>query len=170
METLDINLCYQLCLSGWLVIAYLSFLFFLPFVLFLFSFVCFFYQFNWSYCFFLCLSSVCLSLCLSLLYFALWLLVCLSCSLSLSGSSSSSSRSSDGNSSLPDEGGSASQVPQASVQLAGYGSGDSTGRTPSRLDLKFSIHVTWLRCTSIVRHWLSASGFGVGFLVRVSLS
>ena len=34
----------------------------------------------------------------------------------------SSSRSSDGNSSLPDEGGSASQVPQASVQLAGYGS------------------------------------------------
>ena len=37
-------------------------------------------------------------------------------------SSSSSSRSSDGNSSLPDEGGSALQVPQASVQLAGYGS------------------------------------------------
>ena len=36
--------------------------------------------------------------------------------------SPSSSRSSDGNSSLPDEGGSASQVPQASVQLAGYGS------------------------------------------------
>ena len=36
--------------------------------------------------------------------------------------SSSSSRSSDGNSNLPDEGGSASQVPQASVQLAGYGS------------------------------------------------
>ena len=36
--------------------------------------------------------------------------------------SSSSSRSSDGNSSLLDEGGSASQVPQASVQLAGYGS------------------------------------------------
>ena len=35
-------------------------------------------------------------------------------------SSSSSSRSSNGNSSLPDEGGSASQVPQASVQLAGY--------------------------------------------------
>ena len=35
------------------------------------------------------------------------------------GDSSSSSRSSDGNSSLPDEGGSASQVPQASVQLAG---------------------------------------------------
>ena len=35
---------------------------------------------------------------------------------------SSSSRSSDGNSSLPDEGGSASQIPQASVQLAGYGS------------------------------------------------
>ena len=34
----------------------------------------------------------------------------------------SSSRSSDGNSSLPDEGGSASQVPQASVQLAGSGS------------------------------------------------
>ena len=32
---------------------------------------------------------------------------------------SSSSRSSDGNSSLLDEGGSASQVPQASVQLAG---------------------------------------------------
>ena len=30
---------------------------------------------------------------------------------------SSSSRLSDGNSSLPDEGGSASQVPQASVQL-----------------------------------------------------
>ena len=42
------------------------------------------------------------------------------CASSLSGqSSSSSSRSSDGNSSLPDEGGSASQVPQASVQLAG---------------------------------------------------
>ena len=40
----------------------------------------------------------------------------------IDGSSSSSSRSSDGNSSLPDEGGSASQVPQASVQLAGYGS------------------------------------------------
>ena len=37
-------------------------------------------------------------------------------------SSSSSSRSSNGNSSLPDEGGSASQVPQASVQLVGYGS------------------------------------------------
>ena len=37
-------------------------------------------------------------------------------------SSSSFSRSSDGNSSLPNEGGSASQVPQASVQLAGYGS------------------------------------------------
>ena len=35
---------------------------------------------------------------------------------------SSSSRSSDGNSSLPNEGGSSSQVPQASVQLAGYGS------------------------------------------------
>ena len=34
---------------------------------------------------------------------------------------SSSSRSSDGNSSLPDEGGSALQVPQASVELAGYG-------------------------------------------------
>ena len=32
------------------------------------------------------------------------------------------SRSPDGNSSLLDEGGSASQVPQASVQLAGYGS------------------------------------------------
>ena len=39
-----------------------------------------------------------------------------------SSSSSSSSRSSDGNSSLPDEGGSALQVPQASVQLAGQGS------------------------------------------------
>ena len=37
--------------------------------------------------------------------------------------SSSSSCSSDGNSSLPDEGGSVSQVPQASVELAGYGSG-----------------------------------------------
>ena len=36
-----------------------------------------------------------------------------------SGVESSSSRSSNGNSSLPDEGGSASQVPQASVQLAG---------------------------------------------------
>ena len=36
--------------------------------------------------------------------------------------SSSSSHSSDGNSSLLDGGGSASQVPQASVQLAGYGS------------------------------------------------
>ena len=35
---------------------------------------------------------------------------------------SSSSRSSDGNSSLLDEGGSESQVPQASVELAGYGS------------------------------------------------
>ena len=33
-----------------------------------------------------------------------------------------SSRSSDGNSSLLNEGGSASQVPQASVELAGYGS------------------------------------------------
>ena len=33
----------------------------------------------------------------------------------------SSSRSSDGNSSLPDEGGSASQVPRASVQLASHG-------------------------------------------------
>ena len=32
------------------------------------------------------------------------------------------SRSSDGNSSLPDEGGNVSQVPQASVQLAGHGS------------------------------------------------
>ena len=37
-------------------------------------------------------------------------------------SSSSSSRSSDGNSSLFNEGGSASQVPQASIELAGYGS------------------------------------------------
>ena len=36
--------------------------------------------------------------------------------------SSSCCRSSDGNSSLLDEGGSASQVPQPSVQLAGYGS------------------------------------------------
>ena len=36
--------------------------------------------------------------------------------------SSSSSRSSDGNSRLLDEGGSASQVPQASAELAGYGS------------------------------------------------
>ena len=35
---------------------------------------------------------------------------------------SSSSRSSDGDSSLSDEGGSASQVPQAFVKLAGYGS------------------------------------------------
>ena len=35
--------------------------------------------------------------------------------------SSSSFRWSDGNSSLLDEGGSASQVPQASVELAGYG-------------------------------------------------
>ena len=35
---------------------------------------------------------------------------------------SSSSRSSDGNSNLLDEGGSASQVPQASSELAGYGS------------------------------------------------
>ena len=34
----------------------------------------------------------------------------------------SSSRLSDGNSSLLDEGGSASQVPQATVELAGYGS------------------------------------------------
>ena len=34
----------------------------------------------------------------------------------------SSSRSSDGNSSLLDEGGSASQVPQATVELAGNGS------------------------------------------------
>ena len=32
-----------------------------------------------------------------------------------------SSRSSDGNSSLLDEGGSASQVPQATLELAGYG-------------------------------------------------
>ena len=36
--------------------------------------------------------------------------------------SSSSSRLSDGNSSLLNEGGSASQVPQASVEFAGYGS------------------------------------------------
>ena len=36
--------------------------------------------------------------------------------------SSSSSRSSDGNYSLLNESGSASQVPQASVQLAGHGS------------------------------------------------
>ena len=36
--------------------------------------------------------------------------------------SSSASRSSDGNSSLLDEGSSASQVPQASAELAGYGS------------------------------------------------
>ena len=36
--------------------------------------------------------------------------------------SSSSSCSLNGNSSLPNEGGSASQDPQASVQLAGYGS------------------------------------------------
>ena len=43
-------------------------------------------------------------------------------SLLLSALSSSSSRSSDGNSSLLDEGGSALQVPQATVQLAGYGS------------------------------------------------
>ena len=35
---------------------------------------------------------------------------------------SSSSRSSDGNSSLLDEGGSASQGPQATIELAGYGS------------------------------------------------
>ena len=35
---------------------------------------------------------------------------------------SSSSRSSDGNSSLPDEGGRVSRVPQAVVELAGYGS------------------------------------------------
>ena len=35
---------------------------------------------------------------------------------------SSSSPSSDGNASLLDEGGSASQVPQATVELAGYGS------------------------------------------------
>ena len=38
------------------------------------------------------------------------------------GRLSSSSRSSDGNSSLLDEDGSASQVPQATVELAGYGS------------------------------------------------
>ena len=37
-------------------------------------------------------------------------------------SSSASSRSSDGNSTLLDEGGSASQVPQATVDFAGYGS------------------------------------------------
>ena len=37
--------------------------------------------------------------------------------------SSSSSRLSDGNSSLLNEGGSASQVPQATLGLAGYGSG-----------------------------------------------
>ena len=37
-------------------------------------------------------------------------------------SSSSSSRSSDGYSSLLDDGGSASQVPQATVELVGYGS------------------------------------------------
>ena len=40
----------------------------------------------------------------------------------ISSSSSSSARSSDGNSSLLNEGGSASQVPQASVELAGHGS------------------------------------------------
>ena len=39
-----------------------------------------------------------------------------------SSSSSSSSRSSDGNFSLFDEGGSTSQVNQATVELAGYGS------------------------------------------------
>ena len=39
----------------------------------------------------------------------------------MNGRSLTSSRSSDGNSSLLDEGGSASQVPQASVELAGYG-------------------------------------------------
>ena len=38
-------------------------------------------------------------------------------------SKSSSSRSSNGNSSLPDEGGSASQVPQASVRATGVWSG-----------------------------------------------
>ena len=37
---------------------------------------------------------------------------------------SSSSRSSDGNSSLLNEGGSVSQVPQASIELVGYGSVD----------------------------------------------
>ena len=47
---------------------------------------------------------------------------------------------------------------------------DTTDRTPSHIDLKFSIHKTWLHCTSIVCHWLSAAGFGVGFLVWVSLS
>ena len=40
----------------------------------------------------------------------------------MASGASSSSRSSDGNSSLFDEGGSASQVPQATVELAGYGS------------------------------------------------
>ena len=39
-----------------------------------------------------------------------------------SSPSSSSFHSSGGNSSLLDEGGSASQVPQATVELAGYGS------------------------------------------------
>ena len=41
---------------------------------------------------------------------------------SLQEGSSSSSHSSDGNSNLLDEGGSALQVPQATVELAGYGS------------------------------------------------
>ena len=40
----------------------------------------------------------------------------------MSGEASSSSRLPDGNSSILDEGGSTSQVPQATVELAGYGS------------------------------------------------
>ena len=43
------------------------------------------------------------------------------CKIGISSSSSSSSRSTDGNYSLLDEGGCTSQVPQATVELAGYG-------------------------------------------------
>ena len=56
-----------------------------------------------------------------------WALQCLQCHLARKKTNtgtcqirSSSSCSSDGNSSLFDEGGSASQVPQASIELAGY--------------------------------------------------
>ena len=50
-----------------------------------------------------------------------------------SSSSSSSSRLSDGNSSLLNEGGSASQVPQASIELAGYRSVVWPGSLSERL-------------------------------------
>ena len=52
------------------------------------------------------------------------------------GTRESSSRSSDGNSSPRDEGGSASQVPQATVELAGY-------RSPKRNDNFLLLVLVW---------------------------